>query len=83
MVLLFSLIFLFFQVCGNGPSSSSSSKAAPPANYMSDSSDGQSEKCPICLRNFTTQEVGTPEACDHSFCVDCLQEWSRVFITFK
>ncbi|KDR23360.1 hypothetical protein L798_05321, partial [Zootermopsis nevadensis] len=43
----------------------------------SDSSDGQSEKCPICLRNFTTQEVGTPEACDHSFCADCLQEWSR------
>jgi len=50
---------------------------------MSDSSDGQSEKCPICLRNFTTQEIGTPEACDHSFCVECLQEWSRVRITFK
>jgi PHD and RING finger domain-containing protein 1 len=64
------------KVCVNGPSSSSS-KAAPPANYMSDSSDGQSEKCPICLRNFTTQEIGTPEACDHSFCVECLQEWSR------
>lgn len=74
MTLLFSLIFLF-QVCDGG---ASSSKAVPSVGYLSDSSDGQSEKCPICLRNFTTQEVGTPEACDHSFCVDCLQEWSRV-----
>lgn len=47
------------------------------ASYMSDSSDGQSEKCPICLRSFSTQEIGTPESCDHSFCADCLQEWSR------
>ncbi|XP_069696612.1 serine/arginine repetitive matrix protein 2 isoform X2 [Periplaneta americana] len=61
----------------DGPAEASSSKPAPAATYMSDSSDGQSEKCPICLRNFTTQEVGTPEACDHSFCVDCLQEWSK------
>lgn len=73
MTLLFSL--MFFQACDGG---ASSSKAVPSAAYLSDSSDGQSEKCPICLRNFTTQEVGTPEACDHSFCADCLQEWSRV-----
>jgi hypothetical protein len=38
---------------------------------------GQSEKCPICLCEFDTQEIGTPECCDHSFCVDCLQEWSE------
>jgi len=65
------------KACDGGTLSSSSSKAVPPAAYLSDSSDGQSEKCPICLRNFTDQEIGTPEACDHSFCVDCLQEWSR------
>lgn len=44
---------------------------------FSDSSDGNSEKCPICLLSFNDQEVGTPETCDHSFCADCIQEWSR------
>lgn len=43
----------------------------------SSDSDGQSDKCPICLLRFTTQEIGTPEACDHSFCAECLQEWSK------
>ncbi|RZB40898.1 PHD and RING finger domain-containing protein 1 [Asbolus verrucosus] len=43
----------------------------------SDSSDGQSEKCPICLISLTTQEIGTPESCDHVFCVECIQEWSK------
>lgn len=44
---------------------------------LSDSSDGESEKCPICLLSFNTQEVGTPETCDHSFCAECIQEWSK------
>ncbi|KAK4882675.1 hypothetical protein RN001_005994 [Aquatica leii] len=43
----------------------------------SDSSDGQSEKCPICLLSFKNQEVGSPEACDHSFCSECIQEWAK------
>jgi PHD and RING finger domain-containing protein 1 len=43
----------------------------------SDSSDGQSEKCPICLISFSNQEIGTPESCDHMFCVECIQEWSK------
>lgn len=43
----------------------------------SDSSDGQSDKCPICLISLRTQEIGTPEACDHMFCVECIQEWSK------
>jgi hypothetical protein len=25
------------------------------------------------VREFVTQEAGTPEACNHSFCADCLQ----------
>jgi hypothetical protein len=70
---VFSLIFLI-QVCDG---------AAASAEYMSDSSDGQSEKCPICLLSFTVQEIGTPEACDHSFCVDCLQEWSKVTVALE
>lgn len=43
----------------------------------SDSSDGQSEKCPICLLTFKTQDIGSPETCDHTFCVECIQEWSK------
>lgn len=43
----------------------------------SDTSDGQSEKCPICLATFKNQEVGLPQACDHSFCAECIQEWSK------
>ncbi|KAI4458625.1 phd and ring finger domain-containing protein 1 [Holotrichia oblita] len=43
----------------------------------SDSGDDQLEKCPICLLPFKSQEVGSPESCDHSFCIDCILEWSK------
>ncbi|XP_072393559.1 uncharacterized protein [Diabrotica undecimpunctata] len=43
----------------------------------SELSDGQSEKCPICLVSFKAQEIGTPESCDHTFCLECIQEWSK------
>ncbi|XP_030767637.1 PHD and RING finger domain-containing protein 1 isoform X2 [Sitophilus oryzae] len=43
----------------------------------SDSSDGQSEKCPICLLSFRLQEIGIPENCEHNFCLECIQEWSK------
>ncbi|EZA62404.1 PHD and RING finger domain-containing protein [Ooceraea biroi] len=54
-----------------GPSSPSN------ANVNSDSSDEQSEKCPICLLPFNKQQVGTPSVCGHCFCLECLLEWSR------
>lgn len=50
---------------------------AQEASINSDSSDDQAEKCPICLLTFKQQEVGTPEVCDHTFCAECIQEWSR------
>jgi hypothetical protein len=40
-------------------------------------SDGDSVKCPVCSVTFTTQEVGTPDTCDHTFCAACLQEWTK------
>jgi PHD and RING finger domain-containing protein 1 len=49
----------------------------PPASMSDGSTDGQSEKCPTCTCEFVTQKVGNPEACNHSFCVDCLQEWLK------
>jgi hypothetical protein len=46
----------------------------PPAACVTNSSiDGQSGRCPICLHELVKQKVGSPEACNHSFCVDCLQ----------
>jgi hypothetical protein len=44
---------------------------------MHNRSDGDSVKCPICSISFTTQEVATPDTCDHTFCATCLQERSQ------
>nr|XP_015193913.1 PREDICTED: PHD and RING finger domain-containing protein 1 isoform X3 [Lepisosteus oculatus] len=41
------------------------------------SSDEDADKCPICLNTFQDQAVGTPENCEHFFCLDCILEWSR------
>ena len=52
-------------------------------SYFSDSecetsdSDGAAN-CPICLLSFTNQDIGTPESCDHEFCLKCIVEWSKV-----
>lgn len=50
----------------------------------SDTSDGGGgsggETCAICLGRMKG-EVGSPEGCDHSFCLDCILEWARVGIT--
>ncbi|KAL4224737.1 PHD and RING finger domain-containing protein 1 [Mactra antiquata] len=42
-------------------------------------SDGtdDTERCPICLNRFKDQDIGTPESCDHMFCLECIQEWSK------
>lgn len=41
-------------------------------------SDDDSDKCPICLLQFRDNDIGVPESCDHTFCLDCLQEWAKV-----
>ncbi|XP_071974304.1 PHD and RING finger domain-containing protein 1 isoform X2 [Engystomops pustulosus] len=41
------------------------------------SSDEERENCPICLNGFRDQVVGTPENCNHYFCLDCIAEWSK------
>jgi PHD and RING finger domain-containing protein 1 len=38
--------------------------------------NGISETCPICLLTFAAEEVATPDTCNHSFCVFCLERWS-------
>jgi hypothetical protein len=54
-----------------------STTVPPPASMSDGSTDGQAEKCSICLCEFVAQEVGTPEACKHIFCAGCLQEWLK------
>ncbi|XP_014483609.1 PREDICTED: uncharacterized protein LOC106749063 [Dinoponera quadriceps] len=51
--------------------------APSPVVIDSDNSDGQLEKCPICLLPFRKQQVGTPSSCVHCFCLECLLEWSK------
>jgi hypothetical protein len=53
------------MICDGGPASSTTE---PPSASMS---DGNTD----CLCELVTQEVGTPEACNHSISADCLQEW--------
>ncbi|XP_072033920.1 uncharacterized protein [Amphiura filiformis] len=43
--------------------------------------DSETEKCPVCLCPFTDQDVGTPESCDHTFCLECILEWSKMVNT--
>lgn len=47
-----------------------------------DSMDGTLDKCPICLRLFRYQEIGTPDTCEHRFCLSCILEWADVRFTF-
>ena len=47
----------------------------------SSESDGEAEKCPVCLSKFRQQVIGTPESCDHTFCLECIEEWSKVINT--
>jgi hypothetical protein len=44
---------------------------------VDNSNDGDSVRCPVCSIPFTTQDVATPDTCDHTFCAACLQEWSQ------
>ncbi|BFZ04988.1 hypothetical protein BsWGS_08027 [Bradybaena similaris] len=43
----------------------------------SSSGDENCDRCPICLNRLRVQDIGTPESCDHSFCLECIQEWAK------
>lgn len=46
--------------------------------FSSDSSNNDLlEKCPICLFTFRQQEIGSPSSCQHIFCVNCIEAWSK------
>jgi hypothetical protein len=62
---------------GVGTVGTFSTIVSPVASMSDGNTDVQSEMCHICLFGLATQEVGTPEACSHSFCADCLQDWMK------
>lgn len=42
-------------------------------NGLQEYSDG----CAICLSEFAFQKLGSPDCCDHIFCLDCIKKWSK------
>ena len=54
-------------------------------NNIDDKTDSPSKRvcnydiCPICLCPLSSQKIfATPDSCDHIYCLDCLEEWSKV-----
>ncbi|GFY61502.1 PHD and RING finger domain-containing protein 1, partial [Trichonephila inaurata madagascariensis] len=48
------------------------------ATGVSSSEDnGEHESCPVCLNRFIGQDLGSPENCEHVFCLVCIIEWSK------
>ena len=48
------------------------------ASQESDSDGEDLPTCPICLDKLRRQDIGSPESCDHQFCMECIVEWSKV-----
>lgn len=42
----------------------------------SSSVESSGDPCPICLGRMKG-EIGSPETCDHTFCLECILEWSK------
>ncbi len=40
------------------------------------------ELCPICLSSILNQTLARPVQCEHYFCLECIQEWSKVSIFY-
>ena len=36
------------------------------------------EQCPICLSLMKHQLLARPVECKHNFCLECIEEWSKV-----
>lgn len=45
---------------------------------ISSNQNKNSELCPICLSSILNQTLARPAQCQHYFCLECIQEWSKV-----
>lgn len=42
------------------------------------SSTDERTRCPICLCSYKDQNSAKPDVCEHRFCLECIEEWSKV-----
>jgi PHD and RING finger domain-containing protein 1 len=61
--------------------STSSKSAAHTSVGRNDEQPADCLACSICYAKFTTQEIGTTDTCNHSFCAACIKEWSMYVST--
>lgn len=47
-------------------------------SISSESSVDDKHRCPICLSSYRDQNSGNPDVCEHRFCLECIEEWSKV-----
>lgn len=57
-------------------SSTATAKEALDKGDLSDLGDPDMS-CPICLNELAGQDLGSPENCSHTFCFECILEWSK------
>ena len=62
----------------DGSSSSSSSLSSISSSNSTNNCKNNIERCPICLNKFKDQDIAIPSSCNHEFCLECLEEWSKV-----
>jgi hypothetical protein len=61
----------------SGTDTASSEAASVLPDGRNDQQLSERTTCPICFEEFMTQDVGTTDTCNHSYCLSCLQEWTK------
>ena len=69
--------------CYDSDGSSSSSLSSISSSNSTTNNSKAVERCPICLNKFKDQDIAIPSSCNHEFCLECLEEWSKVIIFLK
>ena len=62
----------------NDSDSSEASEFSSISSSNCSSGSKSTERCPICLNKFKDQDIAIPSSCEHEFCLECLEEWSKV-----
>ncbi|CAL1296573.1 unnamed protein product [Larinioides sclopetarius] len=39
--------------------------------------DTKENTCPICFESLNDKTIGSPDSCDHKFCLECLHKWTK------
>lgn len=55
----------------------SAHKSGSRSYIFKDLEKGETQECSICLKEFKKQQTGLLETCEHSFCAQCILQWSK------